>query len=157
MHARRSVRQKCSPTLKQVMTLLLAVQLVVAVPVRARSQDSSNDDNTTSPIKHVIIIVGENRTFDHIFATYVPKAGQHVDNLLSKRIIKPDGTPGPNFSSALQFSAEDNNKFQQSPQSKASTRRFHRRWSAVRRMRRFPRLATRKPRRMDCPTITSNS
>ena len=28
---------------------------------------------TASPIKHVIIIVGENRSFDHLFATYVPK------------------------------------------------------------------------------------
>ncbi len=27
---------------------------------------------TASPIKHVIIIVGENRSFDHLFATYVP-------------------------------------------------------------------------------------
>jgi len=25
---------------------------------------------TATPIKHVIIIIGENRTFDHIFATY---------------------------------------------------------------------------------------
>jgi phospholipase C len=28
---------------------------------------------TASPIKHVIIIVGENRSFDHLFATYVAK------------------------------------------------------------------------------------
>ena len=28
---------------------------------------------TATPIKHVIIIVGENRSFDHLFATYVPK------------------------------------------------------------------------------------
>ena len=27
---------------------------------------------TRTPIKHVIIIIGENRTFDHIFATYTP-------------------------------------------------------------------------------------
>jgi phospholipase C len=25
-----------------------------------------------TPIQHVIIIVGENRTFDHLFGTYVP-------------------------------------------------------------------------------------
>ena len=29
---------------------------------------------TATPIKHVIIIVGENRSFDHLFATYVPKS-----------------------------------------------------------------------------------
>ena len=28
---------------------------------------------TASPIKHVIIIVGENRSFDHLYATYTPK------------------------------------------------------------------------------------
>jgi phospholipase C len=40
---------------------------------------------TATPIQHVIVIIGENRTFDHIFATYVPKvAGETVDNLLSK-------------------------------------------------------------------------
>ena len=55
---------------------------------------------TTSPIKHVIIIIGENRSFDHVFATYVPKKGEFVWNLLSGGIIKADGTPGPNFSRA---------------------------------------------------------
>src|SRR5215472_10442423 len=49
---------------------------------------------TQTPIKHVIIIVGENRTFDHLFATYQPKNGQTVDNLLSrgssKRMARQD-------------------------------------------------------------------
>ena len=45
----------------------------------------------------MIVIIGENRTFDHVFATYRPPAGQKVDNLRSKGIIKADGTPGPNF------------------------------------------------------------
>jgi phospholipase C len=118
MHSRRSVRQKCLPILKQALAVFVAAQLLIPTPVKAQG-DGSNDDKTTSPIKHVIIIVGENRTFDHIFATYVPKPGQQVDNLLSKHIIKADGTPGPNFSHALQFSAEDTDKFQESPQSKS--------------------------------------
>ena len=59
---------------------------------------------TATPIKHVIIIVGENRGFDHIFATYVPKtAGESVLNLLSQRIVNADGTPGPNFAQAYQY------------------------------------------------------
>ncbi len=62
-----------------------------------------------TPIKHVIVIVGENRTFDHIFATYKPKVGEHVENLLSKKIIWEDGTPGPNYSLASQYSARDTN------------------------------------------------
>src|SRR5215469_10057868 len=64
------------------------------------------DNSTLTPIKHVIVIVGENRTFDHLFATYKPKAGETVNNLLSEGIIKEDGTKGPNFAKAQQFSAD---------------------------------------------------
>jgi phospholipase C len=39
-----------------------------------------------TPIQHAIIIVGENRTFDHLFGTYVPPKGQTVENLLSEGI-----------------------------------------------------------------------
>ena len=60
---------------------------------------------TATPIKHVIVLIGENRTFDHLFATYTPKHGEKVANLLSKAIIKADGTPGPNFTLAQQFKA----------------------------------------------------
>src|ERR1700730_8006266 len=60
--------------------------------------------STASPIKHVIIIVGENRGFDHIFATYVPKnRNERVLNLLSEGIINADGSPGKNFAKAHQF------------------------------------------------------
>ncbi len=65
-----------------------------------------NSHRTATPIKHVIIIIGENRTFDHIFATYKPTSGESVNNLLSEGIIKEDGTPGPHFSRAHQFSAD---------------------------------------------------
>jgi phospholipase C len=61
--------------------------------------------NTVTPIKHVIVLIGENRTFDHVFATYQPKAGESVKNLLSEGIIHADGTPGLNFSKAAQFQA----------------------------------------------------
>src|SRR5215472_14905526 len=47
-----------------------------------------------TPIKHVIVLIGENRTFDHLFATYVPKSGASVKNLLSEGIVNADGTPG---------------------------------------------------------------
>jgi phospholipase C len=76
---------------------------------------SSNDRKTDSPIKHVIIIVGENRTFDHVFATYEPREGEHVDNLLSKGIIKEDGSPGPNYAKAAQFSTTVNNFYSINP------------------------------------------
>src|ERR1700734_503642 len=66
---------------------------------------------TATPIKHVIVIIGENRSFDHVFATYVPKKGNTVDNLLSKGIIQLDtnknAIPGPNFALAHQAAATD--------------------------------------------------
>src|ERR1700736_124541 len=115
---RLSTWRTCLPSAKQVVAMLVVAQLLVGTPVRAQNEPD-NSGKTTSPIKHVIIIVGENRTFDHLFATYKPKKGQKVDNLLSRRIIKEDGTPGVNFSDAVQFSAEDTDKFQESPQSKS--------------------------------------
>jgi len=51
------------------------------------------------------VLIGENRTFDHLFATYQPKHGEKVKNLLSEGIIKADGTPGPNFERSQQFQA----------------------------------------------------
>jgi phospholipase C len=71
--------------------------------------------NTLTPIKHVIIIVGENRTFDHLFATYQPKNGQTVLNLLSQGIVKADGSPGPNYSLAKQYSALEGTHYQLAP------------------------------------------
>jgi len=67
----------------------------------------TRESATTSPIKHVIVIIGENRSFDHVFATYVPKKGQKVWNLLSEGIINADGTQGPNFSQVEQQAAQD--------------------------------------------------
>jgi phospholipase C len=67
----------------------------------------SRDNETSSPIKHVIVIIGENRSFDHVFATYVPKKGEKVWNLLSEGIVNADGTPGPKFDKAEQNAAYD--------------------------------------------------
>ncbi len=64
--------------------------------------------HTTSPIKHVIVIIGENRSFDHVFATYEPvHRDESVWNLLSEGIVKRDGSPGPNFYRAQQQAAAD--------------------------------------------------
>ena len=56
----------------------------------------------TTPIEHIIVIVGENRTFDNLFGTYTPAKGQTVSNLLSKKIVTVDGLPGPRFHDAAQ-------------------------------------------------------
>src|SRR5215472_14751051 len=81
----------------------------------AGPNNAAHSIKTATPIKHVVIIVGENRSFDHLFATYVPKLrNERVLNLLSEGIINADGSPGPNFAKAHQFqivSAPNGGKF----------------------------------------------
>jgi phospholipase C len=99
----------------------IAVLQMSAGPVMAAAQapafgglwNSGADHSgaTATPIKHVIVIIGENRSFDHVFATYVPKRGQTVHNLLSEGIIQLDAhknaIPGPSFRKAQQLAASD--------------------------------------------------
>jgi phospholipase C len=74
----------------------------LAAPLRAHDRDHGD---TASPIKHVIVLIGENRSFDNLFATYVSPSGDSVKNLLSEGIVKADGTPGKHFRRAQQFQA----------------------------------------------------
>jgi len=91
----------------------LVAQMIA--PAFAAAEDHSR--KTQTAIQHVIVIIGENRTFDHVFATYKPKRGESVSNLLSKGMVKEDGTAGPNFSLASQSFANDSSSdgFQMSP------------------------------------------
>jgi phospholipase C len=72
-----------------------------------QGNQQSPDNDTRTPIKHVIVIIGENRSYDHVFATYVPQPGQFTWNLLSEGIVKADGTSGPNFYKVEQKAAVD--------------------------------------------------
>jgi phospholipase C len=80
---------------------------LAATTACATVQAGSNDANTTTPIKHVIVVIGENHTFDSLFATYQPKTGEHIRNLLSEGIVKVDGSAGPNYSQAVQRKASN--------------------------------------------------
>jgi acid phosphatase len=59
----------------------------------------------TTPIQHVIVIVGENHTFDNVFGAYRARRGQKILNLRSQGIITGDGQPGPSFAAARQKTA----------------------------------------------------
>jgi phospholipase C len=86
-----------------VQTLLQQIQNDTAKA--NKSKDPTETIKTASPIKHVIVLIGENRGIDHTFGVYKPKgAGQTISNLLSKGIVNEDGTPGPNYARAQQFS-----------------------------------------------------
>jgi phospholipase C len=97
------------------LTAVALLQFSVGAPIvnaqTPSAQAADNSNHTTSPIKHLIVIIGENRSFDHVFATYQPKNGETVDNLLSKGIIKLDSEknaiPGPKFNEAHQLAASD--------------------------------------------------
>ncbi|MGA8030693.1 MAG: hypothetical protein WB992_26410 [Bryobacteraceae bacterium] len=98
---------------------LAAIQVFAFVPQPAFAAEAAAD-KTTTPIKHVIVIIGENRSFDHVYATYQPKAGQTVSNLLSKGIITADGKPGPNYFLSAQYAAIDSTgTYFTSPQEKS--------------------------------------
>jgi phospholipase C len=86
----------------------------VVLPMSVAMAD--DDTATLTPIKHVIIIIGENRTFDHVFATYTPvHKNDTVLNLLSQKIVNADGTPGPDYNKARQSSAKDGVIYELSP------------------------------------------
>jgi phospholipase C len=97
----KRVALKSSHHLRVVLTFLAIFNFTLGIPI---AQAANGNGNTKTPIKHVLVIIGENRTFDHIFATYQPVSSDGVSNLLSKGIIKADGTPGPNYPNANQNS-----------------------------------------------------
>jgi phospholipase C len=82
-------------------------RIAFSVLLLLQASCSSNTSTTATPVQHLIVIIGENRSFDHVFATYVPTGQQTVQNLLSEQIVNADGTPGPNFAQAMQSAAND--------------------------------------------------
>jgi phospholipase C len=70
---------------------------------------------TRTPIEHLIVVIGENHTFDNLFGAFQPARGQSVANLLSQGIITVGGLPGPNFNKALQKQAMGQAKYSITP------------------------------------------
>jgi phospholipase C len=90
----------------------------LSVNLNLHKPKPDNDDRsgiTRTPIKHVILIIGENRTFDHVYGTYQPPKGQTIRNLVSQGILNADGTPGPNVAKAQQWQASDTDKYSPTP------------------------------------------
>src|SRR5208282_47205 len=88
----------------------------------ATSSDIADSVTSESPIKHVIILIGENRGLDHTFGVYQPKGkGQTISNILSKGIVNEDGSPGPNYSLALQYAVSPQPSFYIGPPNSAKT------------------------------------
>src|ERR1700749_2846456 len=111
----RSLQGLCAAAASFAILQVSVNQTLAASPAPAFggvwNSGSDKSGQTATPIKHVIVIIGENRSFDHVFATYVPRPGQTVHNLLSEGIVQLDANknaiPGPHFHKAQQLSASD--------------------------------------------------
>jgi phospholipase C len=120
MKKRRFLSQP-SPALRGAVAAMTFTSMTVAPMLQAVAQAPQPNwrgggaHRPRTPIEHVILIIGENRSFDHVFATYRPKSGETVHNLLSEGIVKEDGTPGRNFAKAAQNQASDTTTYQLSP------------------------------------------
>jgi phospholipase C len=102
----------------------LSVTLTAATAGLANEQNSDAAAlvSTQSPIKHVIILIGENRGTDHTFGVYKPQGrGQTIANILSKGIVNEDGSPGPNFALAQQFQVKPQTAYYVGAPDKAKT------------------------------------
>ena len=122
-----------------------------AFVVLAAGCSDSNDGVriTATPIEHVIVVIGENRSFDALFATYEPPDGQQIWNLRSLGIVDANGQPGPNFALAAQQRADELHPLRAQPDPRpGSTRRCRNRTPPWRRAG----AALREHRRRFAPT-----
>jgi phospholipase C len=94
------------------MSAALSFSLAALATANEKLKDPADSVKTETPIKHVIILIGENRGTDHTFGVYKPKGKQQtISNLLSKGIVNEDGSPGPHFALAEQFSVAAQKSF----------------------------------------------
>jgi phospholipase C len=85
----------------------LEMKLGVAMSALCAALAPAWAGQTATPIQHLIVVVGENHTFDNLFGTYEPAKGQTILNLRSQGIVNADGTPGPRFTRAAQRIGRD--------------------------------------------------
>lgn len=95
---------------RRLLSLIAFSIAIIGHQTASISKELEHDDDdrkskTRTPIEHVIVIIGENHTFDNLFGVYQPRPGQSVDNLLSKKIVRADGSPGSQFAKAAQNQA----------------------------------------------------
>jgi phospholipase C len=92
-----------------------AVTVMMTAAAAGASPHTSTGPHTTTPIKHVVVIIGENHSFDNMFATYQPPGRQKIWNLLSEGIVTKSGAPGPNFKLARQLTASNTKTYSLNP------------------------------------------
>jgi phospholipase C len=90
--------------LTRILGLSTVAALAIGCAAATNAQPNGAPDKiaTGTPIKHLIVLIGENHSFDNVFATYRSKRDHFVSNLLSRRIVNPDGMPGLDAAEAAQ-------------------------------------------------------
>ena len=92
----------------RAVALALAVVLSTALPAAVHAAQTRRPHAaprvTATPIEHLIVVIGENETFDGLFATYTPPTGV-IRNLFTEGIVTADGKPGQQFALAAQSRA----------------------------------------------------
>jgi len=96
----------------------------VLAPLLLASCAAAAPDPTVTPIEHLVVVVGENLSFDNLFATFRPQAGETVANLLSKGIVAADGSPGPDVALAAQLLAAPRQRYEVTPPTAGSFTRL---------------------------------
>jgi phospholipase C len=109
-HAAR-LRLVVIPSNMSIRIALTAAALLLSQPCWAADPRPAR----TTPIEHLIVIVGENVSFDNLFATYEPPEGETISNLLSRGIVDRDGKPGPKFAEAQQREARQTGSYAVTP------------------------------------------
>jgi phospholipase C len=94
--SRRSVHRN----IRGVLCAYVASLMVYPSFSFAQDGNQSRDEDTTTPIKHIVIIIPENRTFDNYFGTYphaanIPGEQSWLGVLAPKFVARPD-TPAAN-------------------------------------------------------------
>ncbi|HAF00647.1 MAG TPA: phosphoesterase, partial [Methylophilaceae bacterium] len=87
--------------MKSLNTLSFRLNILAVAILSALGNNIALAD-TTTPIKHLIVVVGENVSFDTLYGTYMPAKNQSILNLVSQGIVNADGTPGPKYNKAVQ-------------------------------------------------------
>src|SRR4051812_5392227 len=101
----------------KVQVILLGLFSVMLLSADATAATRSPDQHgPRTPIKHLIVVIGENHGFDNVFGTYSPpNPKQKVWNLLSLGIVNNFGLPGPHAQKAAQQRATDTDFFRLHP------------------------------------------
>src|SRR5260370_451085 len=64
---------------------VLAVTASVTAAAAGPAPHTSHAPPAATPIKHVIVIIGENHSFDNVFAPYPPPPGHKLRNLRARK------------------------------------------------------------------------